>query len=98
MGNEGIYSMGKEFGKTLYLFAKQRVSWVPCKMAFLKKYSQIWQSSMTLQFLVMCFIHGLSWDSFSQASRELVVNCIDFSLKLDSSPISPAHSLQLKPT
>ena len=23
MGNEGIYSIGKEFGKTLFLFAKQ---------------------------------------------------------------------------
>ena len=34
MGNEGIYSVDKEFGKTLFLFAKQRVSRVPCEMAF----------------------------------------------------------------
>ena len=53
MSNEGIYSVGKEFGKTLFLFVKQRVSRVPHEMAFLTKYSQIWQLGMTLQLLVM---------------------------------------------
>ena len=60
MGNEGIYSVGKEFGKTPFLFAKQRVSWVP---------------GMTLQLLVMCFTRGLSrvalLVNFSRASHEL---------------------------
>ena len=36
--------------------------------------------------------------AFSQVtSRELVSNCIDSSLKLDFSPISYTHSLQIKP-
>ena len=38
VGNEGIYSVGKDFGKALYLFAKQKVSWVPREMVFLAKY------------------------------------------------------------
>ena len=28
MGNEGIYSVGKGFGKATQLFAKQKLSWV----------------------------------------------------------------------
>ena len=40
MGNEGICSVGKEFGKALYLFAKQRVLWVPREMAFLILYGK----------------------------------------------------------
>ena len=39
VGNEGIYSVGKEFGKTLYLFAKQKVLQVPRGMALLAKHS-----------------------------------------------------------
>ena len=38
MGNEGIYSVGKEFGKALYLFSKQRVSRIPHEMALLVKH------------------------------------------------------------
>ena len=75
MGNEGIYSMGKEFGKVLFHFAKQKVLWVPHEMAFLTKYSQIGQVSMTLQLLVMCFTCGrlrvALLASFSRASRKL---------------------------
>ena len=41
MGNEGIYIVGKEFGKAPYLFAKQNISRIPHEMAFLAKYSQI---------------------------------------------------------
>ena len=40
MGNEGIYSMSNEFGKALYLFAKQNVSRVPHEMALLMKHSR----------------------------------------------------------
>ena len=35
MGNEGIYSVGKEFGKANKLFSKQRVSWVLRGMALI---------------------------------------------------------------
>ena len=59
MGNEGIYSIDKEFDKILFHFAKQRVSQVPHKMAFLTKYLQTGQAGMTLQLLVMCFTRGL---------------------------------------
>ena len=40
MSNEGIYSVGKEFGKATFLFAKHNVSQVPRELAFLAKYSQ----------------------------------------------------------
>ena len=39
VGSEGIYNMGKEFGKALFIFAKQKVSWVSREMVFLSKYS-----------------------------------------------------------
>ena len=65
VGNEGIYSIGKEFGKVLFHFAKQRVSWVPHKMAFLTKYQQTGQAGMTLQLLVMCFTRGLLTGCFT---------------------------------
>ena len=65
MDNEGIYSVRKEFGKALFHFAKQRVSWVPHEMVFLAKYSRTGQAGITLQLLVMCFIHGLFTGCFT---------------------------------
>ena len=93
-GNEGIYSMGKEFSKTLFHFAKLRVSQVPCEMTFLAKYSRIGQASMTLQLLVMCFTRGFFVDCFT---HKPVMNCTDSSFKADSSPISHTHPLQINP-
>ena len=81
MGNEGIYSVGNEFGKANKPFAKQRVSWVLCEMALLAKHSQTSQPGMTLQLLVMCFTRGLFAGYFSQATRELVANSTDSSFE-----------------
>ena len=98
MGNEVIYSVGKEFGKTLFHFAKQRVSWVPREMAFLVKYSRTGQAGITLQLLVMYFTRGLFTGCFtcellaSQSQTALILL-----LKLDSSPISHTHPLQINP-
>ena len=78
MGNEGIYSVGKEFGKALFHFAKQRVSWVPREMVFLAKYSRTGQAGITLQLLVMCFTRGLFTGCFT---CELVANCTDSSFE-----------------
>ena len=65
MGKEVIYSVGKEFGKTIFHFAKNKVSWVPRKMAFLMKYSRTGQAAMTLQLLIMCFTCGLFTSCFT---------------------------------
>ena len=65
MDNKGIYNVGKEFSKTLFHFAKKKVSWVPRKMAFLAKYSRIGQAGMTLQLLVMCFTCDLFMGFFT---------------------------------
>ena len=82
--------MGKELGKAIYLYAKQRVSWVPCEMAFLANLT-IWHDSSASSHVLHM------WPFASYSSRKLVANCTNPSLKLNSSPFSHTHPLQINP-
>ena len=95
MGNDDIYNVGKEFDKTLFLFVKQRVLRVPRGMDLIAKNSRTWQPNVTLQLPIICFTRGLFVGYFSRASRKLVMNCANSSLKLNSSPISYTYPLQI---
>ena len=88
MGNEGIYNVGKEFGKALFIFVKQRVSQVSRKMAG-------WHDSSTSSHVLYTWpFHRML---YSQAFHELVANCTNLLCKLDSSPISDTYPLQINP-
>ena len=82
MGNEGIYSVGKEFGKANKLFAKQMVSRVLRVMALILKHSRNSLPGMTLHLPVMCSTCG------SFAGKLLVRHLrkpLVYPLKLESS-------------
>ena len=64
-------------------------------MALIAKNSRTWQPNVTLQLSIMCFTRGLFVGYFSRASRKLVMNCADSSLKLNSSPISYTYPLRI---
>ena len=90
MGNVGIYRVGKEFGKTLFLFAKQRVSRVSHEIEVLANLT-VWHDSSASSHVLY------TWSFEGYSSRKLVTNFTDLLLKLDSSLISHTHPLQLNP-
>ena len=55
-------------------------------------------TNLTTQHDSSAFSHVLhTWSFAGYSSRELVMNCTDSSLNLDSSPISHTHPLQINP-
>ena len=97
MGNKGIYSVGKEFGKELFLFAKQSFTGTSQEGLSREVLMNLiaWHDSSTSSHV----LH--TWPFVGCSTSELLVSysrtTLILVLTLDSSPISHS-SLTNKPT
>ena len=95
MGNKGIYSVDKEFGKANKLFARQKASQDGPSRETLANFTT-WHDSLTSNHVLHLWpFRELLLASYSQASHAQIP--LIHLLKLNFSPISHTYPLQINP-